>query len=158
MHFHEGDLVDLELNEASYDLCIMNEVLEHFPPGSYESAIRHVFSLLRAGGWFVAVVPNRLVGPHDVSRYFVTRGRAAEASHFNERRFSELASDLESVGFRRVTTVAYAGIPAGRRFGWSRLWAWKALITEAVFSVLPASWRHPTLFAYMVPTVIAAQK
>jgi 2-polyprenyl-3-methyl-5-hydroxy-6-metoxy-1,4-benzoquinol methylase len=158
VRFQAGDLVDLELEAGSYDLCVMEAVMEHLPPGDYEETIRRILSLLRPGGWFVAVVPNSLVGPHDVSRYFLSRGRLSEASHFNERKFIELGSDLKAAGFRRLTTVAYAGLTAGRRFGWSRLWYWKALIAEALFSILPPSLRHPTLFAYMVPTVIAAQK
>jgi SAM-dependent methyltransferase len=156
--FHTGEFATFEVDRDAFDLVIADNSLEHIPPGDYELVLTKVFGMLKRDGWFIAMVPNSLTGPHDVTQYFVRRGRPAEGSHFNERRFADLAADLRQAGFNRLTTTAYAGLAAARRFGWSSLWYWKARLAEAVFAMLPPSLRVQPFFDYCVPSVIAAQK
>ncbi len=152
------NITDVNQIGSDYDLIIMEECLEHFPPGDYEEVLRKVFNLLKSGGVVCLVVPNALVGPFDVSQYFVERGKKAQGGHFNERRMKEIAKDLSVVGFHRMKSVAYGGLAAGRRFGWSRSWYIKARVCEALFQLLPPKWRWRKGFAYLVPPVIAAFK
>jgi SAM-dependent methyltransferase len=157
-HFTVGSLTSAPLPEGCYDLCVMDNVLEHFPPGDYEMALQKAFGLLQPGGWLVVVVPNPLTGPHDVSRYFVPPGQPAQGCHFNERRLWDLRRDLYRAGFRKFKTPASGGLAFGRRLGWSQLYLVSAIFLEAVFSMVPAYYRDSILFQVLVTYVVASQK
>jgi SAM-dependent methyltransferase len=157
-HFIVGSFISAPLPEGCYDLCVMDNVLEHFPPGDYELALRKAFGVLKPGGWLVLVMPNPLTGPHDVSRYFVPPGQPAQGCHFNERRLRDLRRDLRRVGFRKFQTPASGGLAFGRRLGWSQWYFFSALFLEAVFSLVPAYYRDGILFQILVTPVVGSQK
>jgi 2-polyprenyl-3-methyl-5-hydroxy-6-metoxy-1,4-benzoquinol methylase len=157
-HFTVGSLASVSLPEGHYDLCLMDNVLEHFPPGDYEIALLKALALLRPGGWLALVVPNPLTGPHDVSRYFVPPGQPAQGCHFNERRLWDLRRDLFRAGFRNFKTPACGGLAFGRRFGWSEWYFGSAIFLEAVFRLVPAYYRDSILFQILVTCAVAGQK
>ncbi|MBI5586255.1 MAG: class I SAM-dependent methyltransferase [Deltaproteobacteria bacterium] len=156
--FHLGDFTTMNSLGGNWDLIIMDESLEHIPPGDYEMVLSKAHRLLKKEGWICVVFPNALTGPLDVSQYFLPRGAPAQAGHFNERSLKALARDLTRAGFENMVTVAYGGLPAGRRFGWSPLWYAKARLAEAFLAVLPPRLRMKGLFPFLVPSVIAARK
>jgi SAM-dependent methyltransferase len=67
-HVRQGDVQDLDLPADSFDVVLMNEVLEHVPDDV--GALREVRRVLRPGGRFVLFAPNRLYPfeTHGVSR------------------------------------------------------------------------------------------
>jgi hypothetical protein len=54
---------------------------------------------LKPGGRYLVVTPNRLSGPHDISRAF---DDVARGFHLKEYTYGELSRALRQAGFRRV--------------------------------------------------------
>ena len=56
LNVHEGDICDLNIKKNSFDVIIMNHVIEHLPdPGS---TLKECQNLLRTGGKLICVTPN----------------------------------------------------------------------------------------------------
>jgi hypothetical protein len=68
------------------------------------NASLYLLSQQSPGGMYVCITPNRLFGPHDVSKYF---DRTASGFHLKEYTLSELKPLFQAAGFQRVP--AYAG-------------------------------------------------
>lgn len=141
-----------------FDLVVMDECLEHFPPGEYETALLISNNKLRPGGWLVVIIPNPLTGPHDCSINFRPRGAPAIGGHFNEKTITALAHDLRAAGFHNFQTVISYGIHSGVKYGWSRWWFYKAVLSEWIFRLLPQTLWSDQVFELFVPYVLAAQK
>lgn len=58
LDFMVGDAEKLELADASADVCFFGGVLHHFP--ECEQVYREAMRVLKPGGLFVAIEPNRL--------------------------------------------------------------------------------------------------
>jgi SAM-dependent methyltransferase len=113
----QGDAQDLDFAEDSFDVVLMNEVLEHVPDDV--AALREVRRVLRPGGRFVLFAPNRLYPfeTHGVSR--VGGGDVPYAMPF----------------------VPYVPLPIGRRLFVYRArnywpWALRSMIRRAGFDVV----------------------
>lgn len=141
-----------------FDLAVLDNCLEHIPPGDYERTLCESFRILAPGGWVVIAIPNPLTGPHDCSIEFAKRGSPAFGSHFSERTVLHLSSDLYRAGFRGFRSVMHGGMWAGARWGWSWLWFCKALVCEQLFRLFPTDYWSDETFEFWVPYAIAAQK
>jgi SAM-dependent methyltransferase len=100
--------IDLPLEESSIDLAYSCHFVEHLHP---EDARRHAAEMRRVlspGGHYVVVTPNRLWGPHDVSRFFSDRPAGL---HLREYGFGDLARLLRDAGFVRVFALRGIGRP-----------------------------------------------
>jgi len=92
----------LEFTDESFDLVVLNGVLEHVPPALRDSLCREMWRVLRHGGHlFIGETPNRL-WPKDVHttglwflHYLPTKWAAAYA---RRRRRIGAADDLNSLG------------------------------------------------------------
>lgn len=94
-----SDSIPLDLESDSVDVAYSCHVLEHLHP---EDALDHVAEIrrvLRDGGSYLCVTPNRLWGPHDISQYFDDR---PTGFHLREYTHSELARLFRRAGFRRI--------------------------------------------------------
>jgi 2-polyprenyl-3-methyl-5-hydroxy-6-metoxy-1,4-benzoquinol methylase len=87
----------------NFDIVLLCDVIEHVPPTRVESLLYDVRKLLRPGGRLIAVTPNAFTGPHDISRYFTSRGSEPEGLHLHEYSLRELTGLLTSVGFSNFT-------------------------------------------------------
>jgi SAM-dependent methyltransferase len=95
--------------------------------------LHNLFAVLAPNGSFFCVTPNRLNGPHDVSKYFDT---VARGFHLKEYTVTELEALFLQVGFRRVEAWPrfngrYVRLPLRFVKGFERL-----------FAALPVSWRR----------------
>jgi ubiquinone/menaquinone biosynthesis C-methylase UbiE len=131
--FLASDIVNFQIEDASVDVAFSNQVLEHLHPEDCQTLIGKVFRALRPGGIFVNIVPNKLSGPHDVSKYFAEE---AEGLHLHEYSNRELSNFLGAAGFVRCTSYmgargAFIPVPA----------AFVAFI-EDLLSVLPRGARR----------------
>ncbi len=113
-----GDIQQLPLPSESFDLALVNEVLEHVPDDA--AALRQVHRVLRPGGHVVIFSPNRLYP-------FETHGVDAKRSG---RRLSP-ATPL----------VPWIPVAIGRRFVhyWARnYWPWelRRLVRDAGFEIV----------------------
>ena len=110
--FQVFDGFDLPLADASVDFVYSNDVVEHLHPEDLQDQLRAVRRVLRPGGRYLCVTPNRLSGPHDVSRHFAT---TPQGFHLREYTVGELVDALRAAGFRSAETVtSVSGYAVGR--------------------------------------------
>jgi len=134
--FHVFDGFELPLADGSVDFAYSNDVVEHLHPDDVRDHLRAVHRALRPGGRYLCVTPNRLSGPHDVSRHFAT---TPQGFHLCEYTAGELADALRAAGFRSAGTVtSVSGYAADRIPG---LAAARAL--ERGIEALPPRFRRP---------------
>jgi len=68
----------------SFDKIISIDALEHLHPDDYLTHLSDAFEMLRPGGYYIAVGPNRLTGPHDVTRIVYPDATEPMGFHLNE--------------------------------------------------------------------------
>ena len=135
------DGITLPLPDASLDAVYSNQLMEHLHPDDAAAQIESIYAKLKPGGFYYCVTPNRLTGPHDVSRGF---DDIATGLHLKEYTVSELARLLRSVGFRRVRTYWPIG---GLRLA---LPALPFRVLEALTASLPGSIRRALTYNRVV--------
>jgi predicted SAM-dependent methyltransferase len=96
------------------DIAYSNQLMEHLHPDDALEQLAGVFDALALGGRYVCVTPNRLTGPHDVSRYF---DDTATCFHLREYTVTELSDLFAQVGFSKVRLYVgakglYSQVPA----------------------------------------------
>ncbi len=99
------DGCELGLPDASVDVAYSNQVIEHLHPEDAVTQLRSILRVLKPGGAYVCVTPNRVNGPHDVSRFF---DKEATGFHMKEYTHGELAALMRQVGF--VDPQAVVGV------------------------------------------------
>jgi hypothetical protein len=128
----DGEL-DCAVPPDSIDLALSCHLVEHLHPDDLQDHLSTVLGKLTDGGAYAVVTPNRLYGPHDISRHFSDRPLGF---HLREYTHTELAAELERAGFDPVWVVGRIGEPptAGR---WRRVAA-----AERVLEALPVPVRR----------------
>jgi len=130
------DGFDLPLDDASVDFAYSNDVVEHLHPEDVQDHLCAVHRVLRPGGRYLCVTPNRLSGPHDVSRHFAT---TPQGFHLREYTVGELVDAMRSAGFRSAETVtSVSGYAVGRVPGLPL-----ARAVERGIEALPRRFRRP---------------
>lgn len=129
------DGFELPLPAASIDFVYSNDVVEHLHPEDLGDHLRGVLRALRPGGRYLCVTPNRLSGPHDVSRHFA---ETPQGFHLREYTLSELADTVAAAGFRGAETLtSVSGYAVGRVPG-IRV----SRVVEAALELLPHRMRR----------------
>jgi SAM-dependent methyltransferase len=128
-----SDGCSVPVSPASVTLAYSNQVMEHIHPEDALEQLRNLFAAIAPGGSYLCITPNRLNGPHDVSKYY---DPVARGFHLKEYTSTELEGLFRSVGFRRV--LAYPRF--GNRFVRVPFGLVKAV--EALLGVLPPRWRR----------------
>jgi SAM-dependent methyltransferase len=116
----------------SVTLAYSFQVMEHIHPDDAVEQLRNLFAVIAPDGSYVCVTPNRLNGPHDVSKFY---DPVARGFHLKEYTAAELEALFRKVGFRTVEAYPrfrgrYVRMPLGviKSFEW-------------VFGLLPYSIR-----------------
>ena len=104
-----SDGITIPAPDGWADVVYSNQVMEHLHPEDAREQLAEIARVLRPGGAYVCVTPNRLTGPHDISRYF---DAAATGFHLREYTTGELAGLFRAAGFRHIDAVVGA---RGRR-------------------------------------------
>lgn len=94
-----SDGLSIPLADDQVDFAFSNQVIEHVHPEDVQPHLREVRRVLRPGGHYLLLTPNRLSGPHDVSGFF---SDVARGLHLREYSCGDLAHELRSTGFRNV--------------------------------------------------------
>ena len=68
----QGDIERLPFPDASFDVALLNEVLEHVPDDA--AGLREVRRILKPGGWLFVFSPNRLY-PFETHGVYLRSGR-----------------------------------------------------------------------------------
>jgi SAM-dependent methyltransferase len=100
-----SDGVSVPVPQASVDLAYSNQLMEHLHPDDAQEQLRNIHATLVPGGVYVCLTPNRLNGPHDISRAF---SQQAEGFHLKEYTVTELEALFLATGFRHVAAYAPA--------------------------------------------------
>ena len=124
-----SDGTTIPLPDDSIDLAFSDQLMEHLHPDDARDQLREIRRVLVRGGTYLCLTPNRLSGPHDVSRFF---SDVAEGFHIHEYTSSELAGLMCEIGFRHVA----AAVPLRGRLVAAPLALFAAL--ESVLGALPA--------------------
>ena len=109
------DGFDLGVDAGSIDVIYSNDVVEHLHEEDMLEQTSSIRRALTSGGVYVCVTPNRLSGPHDVSKHFSDK---AEGFHLREYTVTESSRACSA----RLAFVAYAcssakaAITSRRRF------------------------------------------
>lgn len=98
----DGCTVPLAANSAT--IAYSNQLIEHLHPDDAIEQLHNIYQALAPGGIYICLTPNRLSGPHDVSKHF---DAIATGFHLKEYTFSELSDLFLRVGFTKIK--AYIG-------------------------------------------------
>jgi SAM-dependent methyltransferase len=128
-----SDGVSVPVPAGSVDLAYSNQLMEHLHPDDAREQLRNIFAALAPGGAYVCLTPNRLNGPHDISRAF---SEHAEGFHLKEYTVSELQTLFLATGFRHV-----AGYAKTREL-WFRVPVGLIRALEALLHRMPARQRR----------------
>ena len=95
-----SDGVNIPVPESSIDVAYSHQLIEHLHPDDAADQLRSVYRALKPGGVYVCVTPNRLCGPHDISKYF---DEVATGFHLKEYSVSELHTLFHQAGFNHLS-------------------------------------------------------
>lgn len=101
-----SDGCSISVPEGSVDLAYSHQLMEHLHPEDAKEQLEALYQALAVRGKYICITPNRLSGPHDISRYF---DDVATGFHLKEYTVSELYSLFREVGFSKVTWVKNKG-------------------------------------------------
>jgi SAM-dependent methyltransferase len=130
------DGINVPLADQSVDIFYSNQLLEHLHPDDALAQLEEIRRALKPNGIYFCITPNRLAGPHDISRYFDDEARGfhlKEYSNYDVRRLFARA------GFSRTACLFVRG---GRYFGKMPPVILQAI--EAAMMALPTTLRQAT--------------
>jgi SAM-dependent methyltransferase len=84
---------------GSVDVAYSNQLMEHLHPDDALEQLHNIYKALVPGGIYMCVTPNRLNGPHDISKHF---DRVAMGFHLKEYTVTELCHLFQTAGFSKV--------------------------------------------------------
>lgn len=131
-----SDASCLALPAESVDLVYSCHVLEHLHPEDVQEHLREARRVLKPGGAYVCVTPNRLLGPHDVSKYF---DNEPSGLHLQEYAYGDLTRLFRESGYVRVKVLRGLGRPPTP---WP---TWPYTLFEYPLSLSPVSVRRRAL-------------
>ena len=99
LHLLLTDGIDIPVPKNSIDVVYSNQLMEHIHPDDARIQLQNIFNVLVPSGVYVCITPNKLSGPHDISRYF---DKVATGFHLKEYTISELSVLFKEVGFSKV--------------------------------------------------------
>lgn len=87
-----------KLSNNSLDYFYADNVFEHLFPDEFPKILHLLSCKMKRDGLVILIIPNRLVGPGDVSRFYLKQGKAAEGFHFMELSYREVIVKFKDYG------------------------------------------------------------
>ena len=137
---------DVPLSDDTVDLAFSYQVIEHIHPEDVVEQLKQIYRVLKPGGCYYCITPNRLYGPSDISRDF---DREATGLHLKEYSNTDLLKLFRGIGFRKTWIE--------RRFKGHHV-AVPALairLLESAFECLPWRLRTPLSRSYLGTRMLA---
>jgi SAM-dependent methyltransferase len=100
-----SDDCGVPLPDGTVDVAYSDQLFEHLHPDDALEQLKNIYKALAPSGIYICITPNRLSGPHDVSRDF---DDVATGLHLKEYTATELAAIFHSAGFAEVELLAGA--------------------------------------------------
>jgi SAM-dependent methyltransferase len=97
--FLKTNSTDIDLPDNVVDIAFSNQLMEHLHPDDARDQLREVLRVLKQGGRYWCRTPNRVTGPHDVSRYV---DYVATGFHLREYDYRSIRTLFRQAGFRKV--------------------------------------------------------
>src|SRR3990172_3410322 len=148
-----SDGCSIPVPERSVDLAFSNQLMEHLHPDDAMEQLRNIHASMVEGGRYVCITPNRLTGPHDISRHY---DDVATGLHLKEYTAGELADMFRNAGFTDVSVFV------GIRGRYVQVPLVMAVLLESLAEALPRVLRRKVmkwrLFRMLFGVVLAAQK
>lgn len=94
-----SDGCSIPVPQNSINIAYSNQLMEHLHPEDALGQLENIYKSLIPGGKYLCVTPNRLTGPHDISKYF---DEVATGFHMKEYTMSELVEIFKTVGFHKI--------------------------------------------------------
>lgn len=94
-----SDGCSIPVPNNSVDIVYSYQLMEHLHPDDAYDQVHNVYNTLVRGGQYVCITPNRLSGPHDISKYF---DEGSTGFHLKEYTVAELAGIFKAVGFSKL--------------------------------------------------------
>jgi SAM-dependent methyltransferase len=100
-----SDGCTIPVPDNSINVAFSDQLMEHLHPDDALEQLRNIHNALAPGGVYICITPNRLSGPHDISRYF---DESATGFHLKEYTTTELMSIFRATGFSGIKILAGA--------------------------------------------------
>lgn len=94
-----SDGVSIPVPENSITIAYSDQLMEHLHPVDAFEQLKNIHKVLTKSGIYICITPNRLAGPHDISKYF---DKVATGFHLKEYTNIELMKLFRKVGFSKV--------------------------------------------------------
>lgn len=130
------DGIHMPFENERFDFVYSNQLMEHLHPDDALAQLREILRVLKPGGAYLCITPNRLTGPHDVSKYFDS---TPTGFHLKEYTYSELSRLFIDTGFSRTAVV----FKKGRWYFQMPSWV-GTLLERVIARVYPAQRRPVT--------------
>ncbi len=138
---------DIPIPAAPPTLAYSYQLMEHIHPEDAREQLTNIYRSLAPGGMYICITPNRLSGPHDVSRYF---DEVATGFHLKEYTLGELGTLFRRTGFEQVTALV------GARGRFMEIPAGAVGVLEGALECLPRRLRRPVVAVPVVRNVLMA--
>jgi SAM-dependent methyltransferase len=119
--FSNVDLVEMNaydfiktLPDRSVDILYADNVFEHFFPDEAETICDEIVKKLKPHAILFLIIPNKNIGPGDISGRYLPMGEKASGFHFMEMSFNEVTRCFSKYGMRNLYCVFY--IPKVQKF------------------------------------------
>ena len=89
----------IPLSRETVHVAYSNQLMEHLHPDDAEDQLRNIHRVLKKGGVYICITPNRISGPHDISFFFT---RKLVGFHLKEYSAVNLKQIFKHVGFSKV--------------------------------------------------------
>ncbi|HEY9597222.1 MAG TPA: class I SAM-dependent methyltransferase, partial [Cyanophyceae cyanobacterium] len=95
-----SDGCSIPVPENSVNIAYSHQLMEHLHPDDAIEQVENIYKALTPNGSYLCITPNRLSGPHDISKYF---DETATGFHLKEYTVTELYELFRAVGFSKVS-------------------------------------------------------
>ncbi len=100
-----SDGCKIPLPKNSVDVAYSNQLMEHLHPDDAREQLQNIYNVLKPGGRYICVTPNKINGPWDIS---YCCAEIARGFHLKEYSLNELMQLFKLAGFRKLSTYAGA--------------------------------------------------
>jgi SAM-dependent methyltransferase len=94
-----SDGVSVPVPGNSVSIAYSYQCMEHLHPDDAVEQLHNIYQALAPGGRYLCITPNRLAGPHDISKHF---DEIATGFHLKEYTSTELVELFKKAGFGKI--------------------------------------------------------
>ena len=100
-----SDGVSIPAPEESVDVAFSYQLIEHLHPDDAAEQLINLYRALKPGGIYICLTPNKLYGPHDISKHFDEESTGLHLKEYTNRELHQL---FRNCGFDRIRVLAGA--------------------------------------------------